>query len=188
MKLYDFPETVIAHCNLCEKSTPYGFVYVAIKRGIYGLPQSGILAQTLLETCLNAHGYHQSKITAGLWAHEWRPICFLLVVDNFEVKYVGNEHADHPIKCIKEKYYITEDWEGKHYLGLTFDWSYDTCTVHLSMPNYIPDALKRFKREKPKIWQGSPHQHTVPNYGVKQQFAESESNEPVLGKETKKYN
>ena len=55
------------------------------------------------------------------------------------------------------------------------------------MPNYIPDALKCFKRKKPKKWQGSPHQHTVPSFGAKQQFAQSESNEPVLGKETKKY-
>ena len=55
------------------------------------------------------------------------------------------------------------------------------------MPYYIPDALKCFKRDKPKIWQGSPNQHTVPNYGAKQKFAEAESNEPVLGKENKKY-
>ena len=83
---------------------------------------------------------------------------------------------------MKENYDITEDWEGKRYPGLTFDWNYDTRIVHLSMPNYIPDGLKLFKREKPKIWQGSPHQHTVPNYGAKQQFVEAESNEPVLGK------
>ena len=57
MKLSDFPESIIAHYNLCEKATPGGFVYVAIKRGMYGIPQSGILAQTLLETRLNSHGY-----------------------------------------------------------------------------------------------------------------------------------
>ena len=68
---------------------------------MYGLPQSGILAQTLLETHLNAHGCHQSKITPGLWTHEWQPICFTLVVDNFGLKYVGMEHADHLIKCMK---------------------------------------------------------------------------------------
>ena len=186
MKLSDFPESVIAN-YLGEKATPDGFVYVAIKRGMYGFPQIGILAQTPLETRLNAHGYHQSKITPGLWTHEWRPICFMLVVDDFRVKYVGNEHAEHLIKCTKENYDITEDWEGKRYLGLTFDWNYDTHIVHLSMPNYIPDALKNFKRKKPKIWQGSPHQHTVPNYGAKRQFIETESNEQVLGKEAKKY-
>ena len=48
MKLSDFPESVIAHYNLGEKATPDRFVYVAIKRGMYGIPHSGILAQTLL--------------------------------------------------------------------------------------------------------------------------------------------
>ena len=55
------------------------------------------------------------------------------------------------------------------------------------MPDYIPEALKRFKRKKPKIWQGSPHQHTVPSYGAKQKFAETDSNEPVLGNEAKTF-
>ena len=48
MKLSDFPETVIVHYNLCEKAIPDRFFYVAIKRGMCGLPQSGIIAQTLL--------------------------------------------------------------------------------------------------------------------------------------------
>ena len=101
MKLSDFPESVISHYNLGEKATPDGFVYVAIKRGMYGLPQSGILAQTLLETRLNAHVYHQSNITPGLWTHEWQTISFTLVVGGFGVKYVGKEHAYHLIKYIK---------------------------------------------------------------------------------------
>ena len=122
MKLSDFPEKVIEHYNLCEKATPNGFVYVAIKWGMYGLPQSVILAQTLLEKRLNAHGYHQIRITPGLWTHEWWPICFKLVVDDFGVKYVGKEHADHLVKFIKENYEITEDWEGKCYFRLTFNW------------------------------------------------------------------
>ena len=118
MKLSNFPETVIAHYNLCEKATPDGFVYVSIKRGMYGIPQSGILAQTLLKMRRNDHGYRQSKTTSGLWTHAWRPICFILVVEDFGVKYVGKEHADHLIRCIKENYDITEDWEGQRYLGL----------------------------------------------------------------------
>ena len=97
MKLSDFPESVISHYNLGEKATPYGFFYVAIKRGMYGLPQIRIISQTLLETHLNAHGYHQSKITPSLFTHEWRPICFTLVVDNSGVKYVGKEHDVHLI-------------------------------------------------------------------------------------------
>ena len=57
MKLADFSDDVVAHYNLKEKAVD-GFVYVAVKRGMYGLPQSGILAQKLLETRLGEHGYH----------------------------------------------------------------------------------------------------------------------------------
>ena len=98
MKLSDFPEKVIEHYNLREKATQDGFVYVAIKKGMYGLPQSEVLAQTLIEKRLNAHGYHQNRFTHSLWTQEWRPICFTLVVDYFGVKYVGKDHADHLIK------------------------------------------------------------------------------------------
>ena len=113
IKLSGFPESVISHYNVGEKATPDRFIYVAIKRGMYGLPQSGIIAQTLLETLLNAHGYHLSKITPCLWTYEWRPIYFTLVVENFGVKYVGKEHADHLIKCIKENDDIKEYWKGE---------------------------------------------------------------------------
>ena len=65
---------------------------------------AGILDQELLETRLNAHGYQQSRFKPGLWTHKWRPICFSLVVDDFGVKYVGKEHADHLVSVIKEKY------------------------------------------------------------------------------------
>ena len=108
VKLLDFPEKVIEHYNLREKATQDGFVYVAIKLGMYWLPQSGILAQTLLEKRLNAHGYHRSRFTPGLWTHKWRSICFTLVVDDFGVNYVGKEHADNLIKYIKENYEVTE--------------------------------------------------------------------------------
>ena len=80
---------------------------------MYGLPMAGILAQELLEKGLNSHGYQQSKYTPGLWTHKWRPICFSLVVNDFGVKYVGQEHADHLVSVIKEHYDVTTDWEGK---------------------------------------------------------------------------
>jgi len=53
------------------------------------------LANELLEKRLNKHGYQQSKLVPGLWKHDTRPIQFTLVVDDFGVKYVGEEHAQH---------------------------------------------------------------------------------------------
>jgi len=66
MKLADFPEDVIEHYQLRQKATPKGHIYVAVKKGMYGLSQAGILAQELLEKRLNKHGYLQSAFTPGL--------------------------------------------------------------------------------------------------------------------------
>ena len=134
---------------------------------MYGLPQAGILAQELLETRLNTHGYQQSKFTPGLWTHKWRPIRFSLIVDDFGVKYVGKEHADHLVSVIKENYEVTTDWEGKRYVELTLDWDYTLRQVHLLMPDYVPDALKRFKRLRPRRLQNAPHANDAIIYGAK---------------------
>ena len=56
LKLDDFPEDVIENYKSQNKDTPDGFVYVAIKGGMYGLTQGGILSQDLLEYILENHG------------------------------------------------------------------------------------------------------------------------------------
>jgi hypothetical protein len=38
-------------------ATNDGTIYIKIQKGMYGLPQAGILAQNLLEKCLNQHCY-----------------------------------------------------------------------------------------------------------------------------------
>ena len=118
LKLTDVPAEIISEYGLQKKATEDGHIYVEIRKGMYGLPQSGILAQELLEKRLNAIGYNQSKHTPVLWTHDWRPICFTLVVDDFGVKYVGKEHADHLVSVIDEFYNFTTDWEGKRYPDL----------------------------------------------------------------------
>jgi hypothetical protein len=72
-------------------ATQEGYVYCKITQGMYTLPQTGIIAQELLEKCLDEQGYHQSKIINGFWKHKMRPISFCLTVDDFAVKYVNCE-------------------------------------------------------------------------------------------------
>ena len=55
--------------NLQEKVTADGHVYVEIRKGMYGLPQAGLIAQELLEERLNKEGYYQDEIIPGLWHH-----------------------------------------------------------------------------------------------------------------------
>ncbi len=91
----DMPDNIIKHYNLRDKATPDGYIYCKIQNGMYSLPQAGIIAQQLLEERLQKNGYRQSQTTPGRWKHDTRPISFSLVVDDFGVKYVGKENAQH---------------------------------------------------------------------------------------------
>ena len=93
LKISDMPDDVIKHYKLRNIVTPEGHIYCEIQKGMYGLPQAGIIAQELLAKRLKEHIYTQSKATPGLWTHEWHPITFSLIVDSFRVKYIGEEHA-----------------------------------------------------------------------------------------------
>ena len=69
-----------------EKVTNDGWVYIEIRKGMYGLPQAGLLAQEFLEQQLAKNEYTQSKPTTGLWRNQTQPIQICLVVDDFGVK------------------------------------------------------------------------------------------------------
>ncbi len=161
----DIPQTIIDQYNLQDLAVN-GVVYVEIRKGMYGLPQAGRIANDQLIPILAAAGYHQAEHTPGLFTHEWRPVTFSLVVDDFGIKYVGKEHADHLIATLEAKYTISQDWSGSTYLGLTLDWDYDNKTVDLSMPGYIEKALQRFQHIAPTRPQHAPHHWIPPQYGA----------------------
>jgi hypothetical protein len=144
LRLSDMPEYVIAHYKLNEIATPEGYIYCEIQKGMYGLPQAGIISQQLLEERLQKDGY-RSKTTPGLWTRDTHPISFSLVVDDFGVKYVGEENAKHLLDTVREYYKCSCDWEGERYCGLTIKWDYAGQKVHLSMPGYVHKALTRFQ-------------------------------------------
>ncbi|KAL7474795.1 hypothetical protein ACHAW6_000747, partial [Cyclotella cf. meneghiniana] len=72
---------IIKEYNLNDKVTAKGFICIKVTKGIYGLPQAGLLVNGLLETQLNKHGYVQRKLVPGLWKHQTRPIQFTLVIN-----------------------------------------------------------------------------------------------------------
>ena len=65
---------------------------------IYGLPQAGKLANTLLKQRLATCGYIECMHTPGLWRHIFRPVKFTLVFDVFGVKFVGVEQLQHLVE------------------------------------------------------------------------------------------
>jgi hypothetical protein len=56
IRIEDILEEIIVEYKLCDKVSSDSHVYVEIQKGMYGLPQAGILAQELLEKQLNEHG------------------------------------------------------------------------------------------------------------------------------------
>jgi hypothetical protein len=114
---------------------------VEIRKGMYGLPQAGILAQNQLIAHLAKFGYAPSPHTPGLFLHNTRPISFTLCVDDFGVKYVGKEHAQHLVNALAQLCEIPIDWTGTLYLGLTLKWDYSARTVDISMPGYVAKAF-----------------------------------------------
>jgi hypothetical protein len=152
--------------DLTSKVDHNGNDHWEVQRGLYGIPQAGIIAQELLETRLKMAGYTQSKLIPGYWKHEWQPISFTLVVDNFGVKYIRKEHVIHLINVLKKHNEVKELREGRQYLGITMDRDHKNQEVHLSMPKYVERALACFDHPIPSMPQHQPHQHIIPTYGA----------------------
>jgi hypothetical protein len=141
INLSSLPQEIIDEYGLLELAHD-GRVYIEIQKGMYGLPQSGIIVNELLQRKLALDGYRPTKHTHGLWKHETRPVWFSLVVDKFGIKYIGHNNAEHLMTSIKKNYAISKDWTGNAYCGLKLDFDYTNGTVDLSMPGYIKSALQ----------------------------------------------
>ena len=168
------PDEVIYDYNLDDLIDDDGWVYCEIRMAIYGLKESGRLANEQLQKVLAAADYLPCRFTHGLYRHVSRPICFSLCVDDFGVKYVRKEDALHLEKILNDSYPMKADWTGNFYLGLTLDWNYAPIhanrSVTLSMPGYVADALVRFQHTRSKPTH-SPSPHIAPVYGKHQQMA-----------------
>ena len=63
-------------------------------------------SQQAAQKNLGPAGYYEVPHTPGLFTNVTCPIQFTLVVDDFGVKYVGKEHADHLIKTLEKPFLV----------------------------------------------------------------------------------
>jgi hypothetical protein len=112
MLLSRFPEEIVDKYNLGALAVD-GWVHIEIRKGMYRLKQEGLLANQLLPTRLAPFAYYPLRDTPGLWLHKTRPIAFSLIADDFAVKYVGKQHADHLRNALLQSYELTTDWAAK---------------------------------------------------------------------------
>ncbi len=171
--LHMLPQQIIELYDLQDKIID-GYVYAEVRRGMYGLPQAGRLANEQLRAFLEPYGYLPCPITPGLWKDHNSDLMFTLVVDDFGVRYTSRKDVDKLVSTLQNKYKCSSDWEGDRYIGLTLNWDYDQRTCDISMPGYVKRPLQRFigwVRIRPELHpEHSPHAWTEPIYGWRQQY------------------
>jgi hypothetical protein len=182
MLLSRFPEEIIQKYNLNDLAVD-GWVYIEIRKGMYGLKQSGLLANQLLHTRLAPFGYYPARHTPGLWLHKTRPISFTLVVDDFAVKNVGKQHAEHLRNALLETYELTTDWTAMVYSGMTLKWDYEKSKYDISMPGWVSNVLSKFQHDAPNHPQHTPYQYVTPVYGAKTQYTTKDETPPLTAQQ-----
>jgi hypothetical protein len=155
MLLSCFIEEIVEKYNL-KALVVDGWVYIKIRKGMYGLKQAGLLANQLLQNRTAPFRYYPTRHTPGLWLHKTRPIAFSLMVDDFAVKYVGKHHAEHLRNDLLQRYELTTYWEGKLYSGMSLKWDYKNTTCDISMPGYLSNVISKFRHDAPKHPQPTP--------------------------------
>jgi hypothetical protein len=182
MLLSRFPEEIVQKYNLNALAVD-GWVYIEIRKGMYGLKQAGLLANQLLQTRLAPFGYYPARHTPGLWLHKTRPISFTLVVDDFTVKYVGKQHAEHLRNALLRTYELTTDWTATVCSGITLKWDYKKRTCNISMPGYVSNVLRKIQHDAPKHPQHTPSRYVTPVYGAKTQYTTKYETPPLTAQQ-----
>jgi hypothetical protein len=155
-------------------------VMVEVIGGMYGLKQAGLLAQHELKDHLKRNGYYECENTSCLFRHKSRDIAFVLVVDDFGIKYVNDDDISHLVQVLHKKYSLTLDMSGSTYLGMKIDHDTQQHTLTISLPGYIDRALRVLgitKSEKPV---NNPIKYTPPVYGTNLTQSVYEDTSPPL--------
>jgi hypothetical protein len=181
MLLSRFREEIVTKYNISALAVD-GWVCIEIRKGMYGLKRAGLLSNQLLQTPLAPFGYYPARQTSGLWLHKTRPIAFSLVVDNFIVKYVGKQHADHLRNALLKMYELAADWAETVYSGMTLKWDYKNRTCDISMPGYVSNVLSKFQHDAPKHPQHTPSRYVTPMYDTKTKYVTKYETPPLTAK------
>jgi hypothetical protein len=151
------------------------------------LPQAGILANKLLKKRLTRHGYFEVPHMPGLWKHISRPVCFNLCVDDFGVKYIGEDNLKHLFASLQtETYNIVDDWKVNLYCGITLNWNYAQRYVDIDMFKYVQQQLVQYAHPTPAKPQHCPYALNPITYGEDNQAPTPQDNSHLLNAAGKK--
>ena len=109
----------------------------------------------------------------------WRPITFSLVLDDFGIAFVGEEHAEHFLEVLKQWYKVKPDWEGTKYVGINLKWDCKKRTLETSVPGYVKETLHQLQHPMPTKPVHSPAKAKPVQYGAKIQTSQVDTSKPL---------
>ena len=105
----------------------------------------------------------------------------MLCVDDFGVKYIGDENLKHLFQALRtEMYEIVEDWTGDLYCGIKLEWNYLQRWVDIAMPVYAIKNLTRYDHPPPLKPQHCPYTPNPIAYGKDNQATTPGDTSPLL--------
>jgi hypothetical protein len=130
---------------------------------MYGLKEAGKLSNLRLVSLLSSAGFVETR-TPCLFRHLTRPIAFVLVVDDFAVKYHNRDDFDFLVSSLSCLYQVKAHPVATKFLGFALALDREQRTMTLSYPGYINSLLLRLRPDgiKPA---SSPSTYVQPHYG-----------------------
>ena len=150
--MHMIPPQIIQRYNLNPK---HKNAYVRIKKGMYGLAQAGRLAQDRLKNHLQQYGYTEAAHTPCLFVHATLDTKFVLIVDDFGIKFTSESNKQHLLECLRKLYIITIDPLGEEYVGLHIKYDRQEPSIQISLPGSVLNYLRRYNfttRKKPTLF------------------------------------
>ena len=134
-----------------------------IDKTMYGLKEAGKLSNTRGVNLLSSFGFFETT-TPCLFKHVSRDIVFVLVVDDFGVKYHNRVDFDYLVSCLTSLYHVKAHPTGSKFLGFHLQHDRTARTLSVSYPGYIQTLLTRL-RPNGVAPASSPSLYTAPSYG-----------------------
>jgi hypothetical protein len=146
-----YPPEVLSRLRLSpftktDRRTGRPYCLFRADKTIYGLKESGKLSNERLVSLLSQWGFVQTS-TPCLFRHPTRSIAFVLVVDDFGIKYHSRDDFDYLVQCLSTLYHVKVHPLATSFLGLHVEHDRHLRILALSYPGYVDSLLARLRPE-----------------------------------------
>jgi hypothetical protein len=164
----EYPPEVLSRLRLSpftktDRRTGRPYCLFRADKTIYGLKEFGKLSNDRLVSHLATYGFVETS-TPCLFRHPTRSIAFILVVDDFGVKYQNHDDFDYLVQCLLTLYQVKAHPIAHTFLGFRLAHDRRLRTLALSYPGYVDSLMARLRPAGVKGC-ATPSIYTPPRFG-----------------------